>query len=205
MPTPNAITQVHLVPTLTHGRVLVRPPRANPPRGWLLGFHGYGQSAEEFLPGLTTVPGSEDWLVAAVQGLHRFYTRRDERVVASWMTREDRESAIADNIAYADAVMDALVTAWGAPRRLVFAGFSQGVAMAFRAGVRGRHHADAILASGGDVPPELLAAPQARWPRVLLATGAGDAHCTPARLEAEALALRERGADVRTRVFDGAH
>ena len=54
------------------------------------------------------------------------------------MTRQDREAAIADNIDYVDRVVAATRTA---AEPLVFAGFSQGVAMAFRAAVRGKRRA----------------------------------------------------------------
>ena len=197
--------ELHLVPTTTHGRVLVRPAPAAGAAGWFVGFHGYGQSAAGFVEPLTSVPGAERWLVASVQGLHRFYARSTDTVVASWMTREDRESAIADNIAYADGVLDALERTHGTPRRLVFAGFSQGVAMALRAGVRGRRSCDAIVVSGGDVPPELFEGTVARWPRTLLATGSQDAFYTPARLAGDARGLRDRGCDVRALVFPGGH
>ena len=56
---------------------------------------------------LTRITGTEGWLIVAVQGLHRFYTKGGD-VVASWMTREDRELAIADNVAYVGQVIDAV-------------------------------------------------------------------------------------------------
>ena len=56
-----------------------------------------------------------------MQGLHRFYSRNDERVIASWMTREDRDLVIADNVAYVDRAVDAI----GVEGRLIFAGFDE--------------------------------------------------------------------------------
>ena len=47
-----------------------------------------------------------------MQGLNRYYTRHGD-MVAAWMTREDRELAIADNIAYVAAVLDAVTGAIG--------------------------------------------------------------------------------------------
>ena len=46
-------------------------------------------------------------MLVSVQGLHRFYQRRTNEVIASWMTRQDRELAIADNLAYVEGVIDA--------------------------------------------------------------------------------------------------
>jgi predicted esterase len=192
-----------LVQTATHGRVLVDEGAADPLR-LLVGFHGYAQSADEMLTWLRTIPGAETWTAVSVQGLHRFYRSRSEVTVASWMTRQDREVVIADNIAYVDA---ALTAAAGGREiaRLVYCGFSQGVAMAFRAGVRGAHRADAVLALGGDVPPELLADDRASFPRVLLARGAADAFYTADKLRADQSRLDARRVRVETLTFDGGH
>jgi predicted esterase len=187
-----------------HGRYLVQPPSAAAVSGWLVGFHGYAQSAAALLPGLARAAPGGDWLVASVQALHPFYTKSDD-VVANWMTREDRELAIADNIGYVDAVCDALEREWGAPRALVFAGFSQGVAMAYRAAVQGRRLASALFTVGGDMPPELRSGGRHPWPRVLMLTGEADAWYTPARLEADVAAARAAGAEVRSHVFAGGH
>lgn len=187
-----------------HGRFLVQPPRAASPVGWLVGFHGYAQSAAEFLPGLVRAAPGGTWLVASVQALHPFYTKGGG-VVANWMTREDREHAIADNVRYTDAVCDALEQEWGAPRRLVFAGFSQGVAMAFRAALQGRRRADALFGVGADPPPELHGGGRQPWPRVVLLIGERDEFYAPARLEADAAIVRAAGAPVETQVFAGGH
>jgi len=51
-----------------------------------------------------------------VQGLHRFYRSRSEIVVASWMTKQDRELAIGDNIDYVRRAVES----FGGYERLVF-------------------------------------------------------------------------------------
>jgi hypothetical protein len=83
----------------THGRVLVRTPRVPPPWPLLVGFHGYAETAEGHLAAIERIAGVDAWLVAAVQALHPFYTRQ-QAIVANWMTSQDRELAIADNIDY---------------------------------------------------------------------------------------------------------
>src|SRR5262245_16784392 len=152
-----------LIETTVHGRVLVR--EVPQPRGVLVGFHGYMEGAAIQMERLQQV-APEAWTLVSVQGLNRFYRGRSEETVASWMTRQDREAAIADNIEYINRVVGAIRPSG---ERLAFMGFSQGVAMAFRAAVHGRAHADAVIAVGGDVPPELLDDPGAEFPRVLLA------------------------------------
>ncbi len=191
-------------PATVHGRYLVRPPRTSGPACWLVGFHGYAQSAAVFLPGLLRADPESRWLVASVQGPHPFYTRTED-VVAHWMTREDRELAIADNVGYTATVLDQLESEFGAPRAIVVAGFSQGVAMAYRAALMGRRRCDVLFAVGGDTPPELRAGGTQPWPRVVLLTGETDAWYTPARLEADAALVRQTGANVRAHVFAGGH
>ena len=58
----------------------------------------------------------EAWLAVAIQALHPFYTR-SQRVVASWMTRQNREAAIADNISYIDRVINQVAKARAAMDR----------------------------------------------------------------------------------------
>lgn len=195
--------EVHLIATQTHGRVLIRPARAAAARGVLVGFHGYVENADVQMERLASIPGASSWTLVSVQGLHRFYRGRTEDVVASWMTRQDREAAIADNVEYVDAALES-VPHDGATR-IVFSGFSQGAAMAFRAALLGRRRAAGVIAIGGDVPPELLADPTLRFPPVLLARGERDAWLTQPKFDADVAALTARGVDVRPLIFDGAH
>ena len=191
------------VSVTTHGRVLVEDAATDPLR-LLVGFHGYAQSADEMMTMLRTVPRTSSWTLVAVQALHRFYRGRSETTVASWMTRQDRAVLIADNVAYVDAAVAAV--AGGRPiARLVCAGFSQGAAMAFRAGVRGTTKADAVVALGGDVPPELVADAAVSFPRVLLGRGTRDEFYADAKLRADEAALLGRGTRVDTATFDGGH
>src|SRR6185295_6305431 len=92
--------EVHAVATTTHGRVLLRQSRRDSSHGTLVGFHGYMENAAIQLGRLESVPGADGWTLLSVQALHRFYRGRSQEIAASWMTREDRDEAIADNIAY---------------------------------------------------------------------------------------------------------
>ncbi len=193
-----------ITPATVHGRTLVLPPRDGPPRRWLVGYHGYGQSAAIMLELLRPIPRADRWLLVAVQALHPFYSRADE-VIASWMTREDREHAIADNVAYVDAVLGALEREHGRPQAVLHAGFSQGVEMAYRASLLGRRRGDAVLAVAGDLPPELKSGGPRTWPPVRIVVGTGETWYTPERRRADVEFLRGAGADVREIVFEGGH
>jgi predicted esterase len=188
------------VETPTHGRVLVRDAAGAPSRGLFVAFHGYAQSAEIMIRDLEGIEALGAWTVVSVQGLHRFYTRGDERVVASWMTRQDREQAIADNIAYVDRAIDA-VGGHSSPR-IVFAGFSQGVAMAWRAAMLGRRRAAGIVALAGDIPPDVD--PKGA-PPVLIGAGLRDTWFTPAKRSLDVARLVAAGVIHEVVAFDGAH
>ena len=116
------------IETPTHGRVLVEDAAVSMSRGWLVGFHGYGESADDIFGELRTLNAGGHWSIAAPQGLHRFYTRGDQRIVASWMTREDRDLAIADNVEYVNRLGSGLALrhpTTGVDVPLVYIGFSQ--------------------------------------------------------------------------------
>ncbi len=161
---------------------------------------------------LQSLPGSDAWSLASVQGLHRFYTRGDQKVVSSWMTRQDREEAIADNVAYVDRALDTLREneigtrfSEKSPDLVFLLGFSQGVAMAYRAALLGRHRVAGIIAIGGDVPPDVKSVPADRWPRVLLAAGSADHWYTPAKVDADAAFLTEHGVTHEVYRYTGGH
>ena len=193
------------IPVSTHGRYLVEPADTADPAPLLVGFHGYAEAAETQLERLRSILGSQHWLLVSVQGLHRFYRRRSGDVVAGWMTRQDRDLAIADNQAFIAAVVDEVAQRWRVADALVFAGFSQGVAMAFRAACSSLRPVSGVIALGGDVPPELDGAALARTRTALLGRGQRDEWYSADLFAKDAVRLRESGVDARTVALDGGH
>jgi predicted esterase len=183
------------IETPTHGRFL---HEARDPETLLVGFHGYAENAELHMAELQQIAGAETWSLVAVQALHPFYTR-SEQVVANWMTRQDRELAIADNIEYVRRVL----ATFPAPRTLVFLGFSQGAAMAARSAAHAAS-AQGLILLGGDIPPELKSDDAILWPPTLLARGLRDEWYTSEKLHADATFLASRTRVVRY-MFDGGH
>jgi predicted esterase len=190
-----------------HGRYLVVPPMSSGPSPLLVGFHGYAEAAEAQLDRMRAIPGAERWLLVSIQGLNRFYQRRTNEVIAGWMTRQDREHAIADNVAYVASVIDVVRRDWPTTSTLVYAGFSQGVAMAFRAAVRSSWPASGVIAVGGDVPPEIApaAAALSRIGAVLLCHGRQDQWYAAEMFENDLRTLRKADVDVRPIDFEGGH
>jgi dienelactone hydrolase len=189
------------IPVRTHGRYIIDTPDGDGPFPLLVGFHGYAENAERNLEQLRRIASIDGWTLAAVQALHWFYTSRND-VVASWMTRLERELAIADNLAYVRAAVDTIRKDVPATGPLVFIGFSQGAAMAYRAAASVDCQGLVIL--GGEMPPELRDG-SARLPRTLLARGSAEEWFTAEQFDRDRAILAARAANVDTLTFDGGH
>jgi len=193
-------------PVTTRGRYLARAARSRP-RAVLVGFHGYAENAERHLERLQTIPGADDLLLCSVQGLHWFYNLKTEEVVANWMTRLDREAAIADNIDYVNRALDDLASGNGSLSTLplIFLGFSQGAAMAYRAAAHGRFRPAGVIVLGGELPPEIANDEGISLPPILIGQGERDEWYNNAKCDADVVLLRKRGWDVTLCRFEGGH
>ncbi|HEX7420899.1 MAG TPA: phospholipase [Thermoanaerobaculia bacterium] len=162
------------VATNVHGRFL---HESRDPARLLVGFHGYAETAEMHMAELQQIPGAGEWSLAAVQALHPFYIRGESQVVANWMTRQDRELAIADNLDYVRRAVAALPR----PETLIFLGFSQGAQMAYRAAADFAWRCHGLIILGGDVPPD-VAQEHVQLPPTLVARGKRDEWFTDEKL-----------------------
>lgn len=194
---------VRTIAVTTHGRYLVDAPPGDGPWPVLLGFHGYAETAGVHHEQLARLDPAHAWLRVAVQGLHRFYTRQQD-VVASWMTREDRALALADNIAYAEAVRAAVDASYATSGGFVAVGFSQGAAQAYRAGVAGGRACAGILVLGGDLPPD-VAAHAASLPPVLIGRGSDDPWYSAEALADDVARLSAAGVRYAVCEYTGGH
>jgi predicted esterase len=200
---PESRTVTRVVPAQAVGRYLVEDRPG--PLPLLVGFHGYGENAEIHLEQLRRLRGAARFRLASVQALHRFYKTKTGEVVASWMTKQDREQAIAHNIAYVARVVEEIEQEHGKAKHLVYAGFSQGAAMAYRAAARSAHRGHGIVVLGGDVPPDIAEDASAVLPPVFIGRGTEDPWYTEEKMARDLEALRARGTRVETLVFAGGH
>lgn len=188
--------EVKHVETPVHGRFAFEPRD----HGLLLvGFHGYAETAEIHIEQLRRLPGIERWSLAAAQALHPFYVSKTGAIVSSWMTSLDRELAIADNVEYVRRVIAALPPA----RCLVFLGFSQGVAMAFRAAAFAGAAPAGVIGLGAHMPADVIEA-RAALPPALIARGTRDDWYSEEMFERDRAFLAEVSR-VETTVFEGGH
>lgn len=204
---PRGEAELRSIATPTHGRYLLRRP-ATPPTLLLVGFHGYRENATRHLAELERIPGAEGWALLAVDALHAFYAGSTGEVLRGWMTRELREEAIADNVAYVRRILDVVRPEVGWTVPLAFLGFSQGASMAWRAALLAGHGgapAPKVVALAGDIPPE-LAQHQGPFPEgVLLAHGDLDEWYTQEKLQADIQLLQAKGIHPQSLTFPGGH
>lgn len=192
------------IATTLHGRVLVETPK-QPSSRVLVGFHGYAETADMQMDRLRSIESGEDWCRVSIQGLHRFYRRQSQDVVASWMTRQDRESMIADNNAYVANVVETVLPRLASVSTLVFVGFSQGVATAFRAACKAGRRVDAAICFGGDVPPEIERNELARITSVLIGRGDEDMWYSASTFESDLHRLSDAGIALEAITCRGGH
>ena len=181
---------------------------------WMV-CHGYGQLAAPFIQSFARVAAPSRCIVAP-EALSRFYLDRSStatdpppRVGATWMTREDREHEIADQVAYLDALHDRCRPPSVADRvRLRVLGFSQGVATASRWLAYGRVRADELIAWAGAFPPDIdLAsfADRMSSTTVALVVGTRDELASWAAADAQLERFTAAGIRARQLTFDGGH
>jgi predicted esterase len=178
-------------------------------------IHGYGQLAGDFVRYFADLANDET-LIVAPEALNRFYLvspdkipARDRPVGATWMTREDRDSEIADYVEYLDALYDDVVGE--APRtdlHVNVIGFSQGSATATRWITHGRAPVHRLILWGGLMPPETTLAhgPAAlRHVPVTFVLGSRDQYVNDTMLSAEEARLDAAKIPHDSIRFDGGH
>src|SRR6476469_2198875 len=191
------------------------PTHGFPRELWFV-CHGYGQLAKRFLRQFAPLDDGTR-LIVAPEALSRFYLdpipmRRHDpspRIGASWMTREDRESEIADYVAYLERLANEIRHPLaGAAPRLVVLGFSQGTATVSRWLAASEMRVDHLVLWGGAIPPELdLAAWAARLhgAAITLVAGEQDELTTPAAVTSEAERLSAAGVAFTLQRYSGGH
>lgn len=177
--------------------------------------HGYGQLAAAFVTSFEKLAAPQRRIVAP-EALSRFYLDASRkpgdtapRVGATWMTREDREREIDDQVAYLDTLLEQVrPNDASSGVRLRVLGFSQGVATVVRWIDRGRVGADEVILWAGSFPPDVdlahFAARVGGRPVVLVA-GERDELAPWAAADAALGRLVGAGLSARLVTFGGGH
>jgi len=118
-------------------------------------LHGYAQAAAEFLTQFESVSG-EAVAIIAPEGLHRFYARGGAgNVVASWMTKEDRENDIRDYVSFFNEMRRNCIAKYPNLEKETVLGFSQGGATAARWVSSGNFNPDRLILWCAFFPPDV--------------------------------------------------
>jgi predicted esterase len=185
------------------------------PRSIWFVLHGYGQLAGDFIRYFADLAG-EDTLIVAPEAMNRFYLvspdkapARDRPVGATWMTREDRESEIADYVEYLDALYeDVAADAKTTGAQINVIGFSQGSATATRWVTHGKSALSRLVLWGGLMPPETdfsRGAAAFRGLSLTLVLGSRDHYVSDEMLAAEQARLDTASVAYDVIRFDGGH
>lgn len=120
---------------------------------WIV-LHGYGQLAEFFLKKFQPLFDPKRLFIAP-EATHRYYlSGYTGRVGASWMTREDRDTDIANYITFLTSLRTHLEGELGEVRWNVM-GFSQGAATAVRWVTASEFSAERLVLWAGSFPPDI--------------------------------------------------
>lgn len=169
--------------------------------------HGYAQIAHEFLDSFRTL-ASENTLILAPEGLHRFYTRgAAEKVVASWMTKESREDDIRDYVAFLDRVSEEIRKFVPEKTEFYLLGFSQGAATASRwasLGAEGKKFSRLILYCGF-FPPDLPASGIPANIAITVVTASDDKFISPEQEKEQLETMRKISPQLNHIRFEGKH
>ncbi len=177
--------------------------------------HGYGQLAADFIKEFEII-AHPTRVIVAPEALSRYYAANEpgfhsseSKVLASWMTREDRDVEIDDYVAYLDAVYDEIISQVDRKNvSVTVLGFSQGGATANRWVTRGRSRADrlimwgALIASDADLNQ---AATFFRNVKLTIVYGKRDQFANERMIEDYQNVLSEKGIPFELITFNGGH
>ena len=171
--------------------------------------HGYGQLANYFLKDFEILDNGKN-LVVAPEGLHRFYWNGfDGKVVASWMTKEDRESDINDYVNYLDKLFDETLRGFSRDKiQITILGFSQGVATVSRWVCFGKSKPDHLILWAGVFPPDLKFDPDKNVfnkIKTTMVVGNQDEFLRDGQIEEYEKKLKNMGIKYKLIRFDGKH
>lgn len=180
------MTQASISVARTAYYYLLGRPGPHIRRYWLV-CHGYAQLADEFLEWFRTLDDGQT-LVVAPEGLNYFYKKGfGGPPGATWMTRQHRETEIADYTAYLQQLHTRILAELPAEVAVTLFGFSQGVATVLRWIARYQPHSHRLIAWAGLLPEDLPYADfQAYWTdkQRWFCCGDADPFLTPDRLAA---------------------
>ncbi len=177
-------------------------------------IHGYGQLAEFFIRKFKILE-DQNICVIAPEGLSHFYLEDvasraqtgNNRVGASWMTKENRITDIENYLEYLNSVFEKEVGAnTGIP--ITVLGFSQGAATASRWISAGKINFQRLILWAGIFPPDIdfnTTKGILKDKETFLVYGKKDPFINDARISEMKMLINQLGISPETKVFEGKH
>ena len=174
----------------------------------IIACHGYGQLAQFFIRKFDVL-AREDTLIVAPEGLSRFYWQNGAgKVVASWMTKEDRLSEITDYANYLEQLHQQYLELLAPDVKTILFGFSQGCATVVRWPMTHFPAFDTLVLWGGMIPEDLDYKPYKDYwgkKKIHVVYGSEDQFITAERVAFHQQLLAEQQLIAEETVFNGAH
>lgn len=182
-------------------------PSADTEQLWIV-CHGYAQLANYFIRNFEPLNTGKTVIVAP-EGLHRFYWQGfSGRVVASWMTKEDRLDDIRDYVNFLDHVYVELRSQLPLDIKISVLGFSQGAATVLRWINTNKPELHRLVLWGASIPADVdfAAAPDyfSSFKTYYVSAG-NDEFITATEADAQQSVLEKGGLAVERIGFDGKH
>lgn len=178
---------------------------------WIV-LHGYGQLAQYFIRKFASLEKKEICVIAP-EGLSRFYLeelqstgRKNNRVGATWMTKEDRLTDIKNYLTYLDDVFKTEVGPSQIP--VTVFGFSQGCATASRWILSRNIRFERLILWAGVFPPDMdfqMGGEILKNKKVQIVYGTKDQFLTESRMDEMHALIRKLNVSVEEISFDGGH
>ncbi|WP_426492271.1 alpha/beta hydrolase [Hymenobacter sp. 102] len=178
-------------------------------RVWFV-VHGYGQLAAYFIRHFAHLTAADPALVViAPEGLSRFYLQGTSgRVGATWMTKDDRLTEIADYVGYLNQLAATILPQAASAAEITVLGFSQGAATVSRWLAQAVFQPSHLVLWAGGFPPDMelpTATHLLDHVPVTLVCGTEDEYVSEAQLQQQQQFLAQLGATPRLIRFAGRH
>jgi len=170
----------------------------------VIALHGYAQLASFFIQkfdflSITKTP------IYAPEGLSKFYWNgMNGRVVASWMTKEDRKNEIEDQKHFLNKVIETIRENHPLAKTTVL-GFSQGSATACRWIASSKTDINRLIIWAGDIPEDVLQDTQFQSIPIQLVFGDSDQFISQELANSRIQLYKEAGFQIEVIRYSGEH
>lgn len=170
-------------------------------------FHGYAMLAKHFVKKFSSMVNSNR-VVVAPEGLSKFYWEQmSGKVVASWMTSEDRFNEIKDQVNYLDLMLkEVLNSIQKSQLKISIIAFSQGVSTAARWLINSKNiEPNKIVFWAGSIPEEYFLNDKVKAIETFYVYGDKDPYVKKKDVDSKVRQINKIGFDFQIIEFEGLH